>query len=81
MNSSQVIETYNLLLWMIDLRNLPEDYEPPALYNMLVMNLNNLNCPHIYKRCIAYNYTRTSNIIVVISTKIYLVSADNYVNY
>ena len=42
MNSSQVIETYNLLLWMIDLRNLPEDYEPPALYNMLVMNLNNL---------------------------------------
>ncbi|XP_022296010.2 uncharacterized protein LOC111105852 isoform X2 [Crassostrea virginica] len=33
---SKVIETYNLLLWMIDLRNLPEDYEPPALYNMLL---------------------------------------------
>lgn len=32
----QVIETYNLLLWMIDLKNLPEDYEPPSMYNMLV---------------------------------------------
>lgn len=32
----QVIETYNLLLWMIDLKNLPDDYEPPSMYNMLV---------------------------------------------
>lgn len=33
---SKVIETYNLLLWMIDLKNLPDDYEPPSMYNMLL---------------------------------------------
>ncbi|XP_062602679.1 uncharacterized protein LOC134264404 isoform X1 [Saccostrea cucullata] len=33
---SKVIETYNLVLWMIDLKNLPNDYEPPALYHMLM---------------------------------------------
>ncbi|XP_048739096.1 uncharacterized protein LOC125653578 isoform X2 [Ostrea edulis] len=33
---AKVIETYNLLLWMIDLKNLPDSYEPPALYNMLM---------------------------------------------
>ena len=32
----QVIANYTELLWMISLDNLPDDYQPPSVYSMLV---------------------------------------------
>ena len=36
---TQVVENYKILLFMISTKNLPEDYEPPPSYNMLVCYL------------------------------------------
>jgi hypothetical protein len=40
MSFFQVIDLYEELLWMIDLKRFPDDYEPPSIYFMLVSNLN-----------------------------------------
>ncbi|XP_071138196.1 uncharacterized protein [Mytilus edulis] len=36
---SKVIENYKILLFMVSKKNLPEDYEPPPSYNMLLYEI------------------------------------------
>lgn len=36
---SKVVENYKILLFMISLKNLPDDYEPPPSYNMLLYEI------------------------------------------
>ncbi|XP_046561130.1 uncharacterized protein LOC124270146 [Haliotis rubra] len=65
----KVVDSYRKLLWMIDKDNLPQDYEPPASYSMLLYEIHahlGVALQHVGEhRKAASQFTKAINIVSI----------------